>query len=298
MHNGKHLLLLLTMIIPLLYGAEHVSAQTVTTSYVPLIGITSVPEPLWLAAGGGTVTYHYAVKNFLRETALNNVTVIDNTCSPVVFDEGDDSNDGNLDYSETWRYVCTTTLSTTTENTATAAGSAHGMTATHSAYATVVVGSNNPAPLVSIVNVTKVAYPLSLPIGGGPITFTYKVNNPGAVPLSDVRVTDDKCANMSSKLGDTNGNNLLDMSEVWVYTCTTSLTETTTNTVTATAFANNLKAVGYATITITVDTPSANPVPDFPDTGTSLPPIKVIIWGTLLGAIAILGAILVITRKK
>ena len=289
------------------YGAWNVIAHAQSVLYVPLIGISSVPDPLALPSGPGSVTYNYAVKNFLQEAPLTNVQVSDDNCSPAKFVGGDDNGDGKLDFSETWRYSCTTKLSVTTQSIATAIGTANNLPAAHKAYTTVVVGSSTPAPLVNIINVTKVAYPLTLPIGGGDITFTYRVNNPGVVPLSDVTVSDNKCPDMSGKLGDTNGNNLLDITEVWIYTCKTHLTETTTNTVSVAATANGLKAVGYATITITVAIPTVtgfpsslentlgtNPVPSLPNTGTN-PDMKIISWVVLL---VILTALVVFYAVK
>lgn len=295
----KKIIFVLIGIVALGYVTKGISAQTnpSDTLYVPLIGITSVPEPLALPKGAGKVTYHYAVKTFLEGLPLTDVKVIDNTCSPVTFVTGDDNSNGALDYSETWRYTCTTNLSTTTQSVATAMGSANNMTATHSAYATVIVGSNNPAPLVSIVNITKVAYPLSLPAEGGPITFTYRVNNPGIVPLSGVTVSDDRCSGMSGKLGDTNGNNLLDVNEVWIYTCTMTLRQTTTNTVTVTAFANGLKATDRYTLTVKVAIPAASSSPNFPDTGTN-PDVKMMAWELLSGILAVLIATFFFTRKR
>jgi len=297
--NKKALILLAAL--SFVVSAQRAFAQTADTSqsvfYVPLIGITSVPDPLALPSSGGDVTYHYAVKNFLQGMALTDIRVSDNTCSPIQFVTGDDNGDSKLDYSETWRYTCTTKISTTTQSSATATGAANNITATHVAYATVVVGSDNPAPLVSIVNITKVAYPLSLPAQGGPITFTYRVNNPGAVPLSDVTVVDDKCNAMSGKLGDTNGNDLLDINEVWVYTCTTVLRETTTNTVTVTAFANGLKAIDSFTLTVKVDIPTASSSPSFPETGMD-PDLKATVWGILSAVLAVLVVWFVATQKS
>lgn len=273
-------------------GAGGTRAQnSSSTLYVPLIGLTSVPDPLALPTGAGNVTYSYAVKNFLNEVPLTNVKVVDDKCAPITFVTGDDNHDNQLDASETWRYKCSTQLATTTQSIATATGTANNITASHKAYATVVVGSNNPPPLISIVNVTKVAYPLSLPAGGGDIAFTYKVNNPGVVPLSDVAVTDNKCSNVSGKLGDTNGNNLLDLNEVWIYTCSSHLTETTTNTVNVTAFANGLKAIGDATITVKVD------IPALPDAGTN-PNLKYIVWEVLTAVLAALIIVLVLIRRN
>lgn len=266
------------------------------SSYVPLIGISSVPVPLALPEGGGEVTYHYAVKNFLSEVSLNGIEVTDDTCASARFSGGDDNSDGKLDYSETWRYTCTTRLSTTTQSIATAIGTAYGLRAMHKAYTTVIVGSNNGAPLVNIINITKVAYPLALPAGGGDITFTYRVNNPGVGPLSDITVSDDKCSAMSSKLGDVNGNNLLDMTEVWIYTCTTHLDKTTTNKASVEATAHGMKAIGYATLTVTVAEPIAGSASG-PGTDASL---KMRVWGALSGILFLLVVIYftLIKRRK
>lgn len=264
--------------------------------YVPLIGITSVPNPLALPNGAGNVTYDYAVKNFLADLPLTNIQVVDNKCSPVKFSNGDDNSDGKLDYSETWRYSCTTKVSETTQSTSTAMGTANSITATHDAYATVVVGSEKIPPLVSIVNITKVAYPLSLPAEGGSITFTYRVNNPGVVPLSDVSVIDNKCKNMSGKLGDRNANNLLDVNEVWVYTCTMNLRQTTTNTVTVTALANSLRATDSYTLTVKVKTPSVSPnVGASPSLDLNL---KTVLWLVLCGFLFILIIMFLFINRK
>lgn len=279
---------------------EGVFAQTLQESqsswYIPLIGITSVPDPLALPEGPGNVTYHYAVKNFLEELSLTNIQVTDDKCASVQFVEGDDNGNAKLDSDETWRYTCTVEVSETTQSVATVTGTVNDTTATHKAYTTVAVGSDTPPPLVSIVNITKVAYPLALPSEGGIINFTYKVNNPGIVPLSNVTVTDNKCSDISSKLGDTNGNNLLDPDEVWIYTCKMLLKETTTNTATVEAYSNGFRAFGETTITVQVEpvvlpdegiAPSlpAQPVPDFPETGTSSG-FKVVVWSILSGVLA------------
>lgn len=300
MRKSNMVLIVITLLV-FVCGVRPVSAQTSpSVLYVPLIGITSVPEPLALPDGPGEITYRYAVKNFLQEYPLTDVTVTDDKCSPVTFVEGDDNTNSQLDFSETWRYACTAALSETTQSVATAIGVANNLPAAHKAYTTVVVGSDRAAPIVNIVNITKVAYPLTLPSGGGDISFTYRVNNPGVVPLSNVSVSDDKCSNMSSKLGDTNGNNLLDITEVWVYTCTTHLDKTTTNTATVTSYANGLKAVGYTTLTVTVATQeseSAVPSPNLPDTGANLD-AKSMVWVVLLTVLAALIAALLVTKKN
>lgn len=299
----KRALILLAAVSILGYSAKSALAQTSSISvlYVPLIGITSVPEPLSLPNGPGNVTYGYAVKNFLKEVSLTNIRVTDDHCSPVQFTTGDDNGNSELDHSETWRYSCTTRISTTTESISTAVGIANNITAIHNAHATVIVGSDNPAPLVSIVNITKVAYPLSLPAAGGFITFTYKVSNPGVVPLNRVTVSDDKCGAMSGKIGDTNGNNFLDTTEVWIYTCTTDLRRTTTNTAIVTAFANGLKAVDAASLTVTVASSSIpgfpdQSIPSFPETGVNAD-LKLTTWGAMLAMLAVFTLVIVLKKR-
>lgn len=293
----KKVIIVSVMILVFGYVAGDVTAQDSQSSlYVPLIGITSVPNPLALPGGAGNVTYSYAVRNFLEELSLTNIQVLDDKCPSVKFVEGDDNSNSKLDPGETWRYVCTVKILETTQSIATAIGTVNDITTIHKAYTMVVVGLDIPPPLVSIVNITKMAYPLALPPEGGYIDFTYKVNNPGVVPLSNVTVTDNKCSNMSSKLGDTNGNNLLDINEVWIYTCRMFIKETTTNTATVIAFSNDFKAIGESTVTVKVQPvalPEAGDAPGFPDQTTPSfpetgvhPNFKIIVWAILSGILA------------
>jgi hypothetical protein len=300
MKTLKGLSIILLFTLALGTTAKNVSAQASTSVlYVPLIGITSVPDPLTLPNGAGNVTYNYAVKNFLREVALTEIEVVDDKCSAPKYIEGDDNADSELDYGETWRYTCAARLTETTQSIATAIGHANDTTATHKAYTTVVVGGKDPAPLVSVINVTKVAYPLSLPAEGGQITFTYRVSNPGAVPLSEVTVVDNKCSTLAGKLGDTNGNNLLDIHEVWIYTCTAHLTQTTTNTVKVTALGNGLRALDEYSLTVHVENSAVATSPNFPDTGMSgNTDLKIPAWMVMSIILAILTTVFILTRQK
>jgi Prealbumin-like fold domain len=113
---------------------------------VPVIGIVLIPDPLALPGGSGLITYNYTVRNVGGQEPLVNITVTDNTCSPVTLLSGDSNNNGKLDPGETWKYSCTTTLSQTTTNTATATGHSNdgsNQTATASVTATVVIGGGS-----------------------------------------------------------------------------------------------------------------------------------------------------------
>ncbi len=161
-------------------------------------------------------------------------------------------------------------LNATTTNTATAKGSANGMTANDTALATVVVTDTPTATVYPpLINVVKTPEPLALTSGQGLVTYTYKVNNPGTVALSNVSVTDDKVSPVNYVSGDVNADNLLQPNEIWIYTSQTNLNVTTTNTATAQGSANGMTATDIALATVVV-TPLQPPTPKFPQAGTGL----------------------------
>lgn len=90
-----------------------------------------------------------------------------------------------------------------------------------------------PPPNTPVIAISKTASPSTLPPGGGSVTFTYAVSNHGTLPLANVTVVDNRCSPVTFVSGDTNGNNILDVSETWTYTCTTNVAQTTTNTAVA-----------------------------------------------------------------
>jgi uncharacterized repeat protein (TIGR01451 family) len=60
---------------------------------------------------------------------------------------------------------------------------------------------------------------------GDQATFTFRVTNPGNVPLTDVTVSDDKCAPVTGPTAKAGGNQdqALDPGETWTYTCTKTI---------------------------------------------------------------------------
>ena len=175
----------------------------------PLIDVVKLPSPLALPNGSGLVKYTYTLRN-IGTVPVNNVTMVGDTCSPITLISGDANADTVLDVNETWVYTCSTTLAKTHTNIVTATGRANGISATDIANATVIVGIPVVPPLI---HVTKVPNPLILSAGGGMVTYTNKVTNPGTVPLSNVRLADDKCGPVKYISGDTNSNSKLDTTE-------------------------------------------------------------------------------------
>lgn len=264
----------------------------------PLINVVKVPSPLFLTDSPGGVEYTYTLDNIGR-VAVSDITMVGDTCSPIILISGDTDSDNKLDVNETWIYTCSTTLTETHTNIVTAIGWANGISATDIANATVVVGVPVIPPLI---NVTKVPNPLVLSTGEGMVTYTNKVTNPGIVALSNVRLSDDKCGPVKYISGDTNSDSMLDITETWTYTCSAKLTKTTVNTITASGDANGLTARDFAIATVVVSGVPELPdtiVPKLPDTGIS-PIYNNATWNIIVPSaiLAILTSIYFVRRKQ
>lgn len=253
----------------------------------PLIDVVKVPSPLALPAGPGLVNYAYTVRN-IGTVPVSNITMVGDTCSPIVLTSGDVNSNTKLDLNETWTYHCSTTLSVTHTNTVTATGWANNLSATDVASSTVVVGLPIVPPLI---HVTKVPSTLTLIAGGGIITYTEKVTNPGTVAISNVRLVDDKCSPTNYISGDVNNNSKLDTNETWTYTCQTKLTKTTTNTAIASGEANGLTARDIAVATVIVA------VPGLPQTGEAINIWMVIVLASVI-ILAPISFVMIMKKNK
>jgi len=139
-----------TNVVTTIGWANGISATDIATATVvvgasvvpPLIHITKIPSPLALFAGAGTVTYKYTVTN-PGTVPLSNVNIVDDKCTNlpgrVIGHPGDLNKNNLLESNESWSFTCKSKLTKTTTNTATASGSANGLTAKDFAIATVVV---------------------------------------------------------------------------------------------------------------------------------------------------------------
>ncbi|MDN4471957.1 DUF7507 domain-containing protein [Demequina zhanjiangensis] len=197
---------------------------------MPEIGLDKSVAPEFTEPGSD-VTYTFEVTNEGNDP-LENVEISDPDvpeCVPTL-DSGDANGDGVLDLDETWIYTCTVTVDETFTNTATATGdpvtpgSGEDEAVTDEDEATVEV-------IDSGIAIEKTADPLIVRPGGA-VTYTYEVTlAEGTVEsLNAVSVTDDRCAPVEGPTaGDTNGDSVLDDGETWIFTCTTTLDETTTN---------------------------------------------------------------------
>jgi uncharacterized repeat protein (TIGR01451 family) len=116
------------------------------------IHIKKTPDPAGPVNPGTSVTYTYKVSNS-GDTPLTNVTVSDDTCSPVVLVSGKTGNN-LLENGEIWVYQCTMPLQATTKNEACADGNFIG-------------GGHDSAcddVTVEVLQPTPVATPMETPV--------------------------------------------------------------------------------------------------------------------------------------
>ena len=183
------------------------------------------------------------------------------------------------------------------------------------------------APAIAI---QKVADPIIVPASGGDVTYTYTVSNPGDTGLTNVSVEDDKCDAPSYVSGDTIANGLLDLSESWVFTCSTFITVPTTNTAIAHGWdgdtevtAQDQAFVDVAPLTTTSSTTTSSTTTsstttqvlgETDDPGVSLPPtdgidgssapssvswrVLLIIAAALLASVMVMGSTKAATRRR
>ncbi|MBC7234950.1 MAG: DUF11 domain-containing protein [Chloroflexi bacterium] len=178
---------------------------------------------------GDTVTYRFAITN-VGDTYLNGITLSDPALGltlpgPALLAPG-----GSTVLSHQAQ------LSSTLHNTATvranpcdAAGAdlpgLGDVTASDDALVRVV------APAISLA---KTANPRVI-LAGTVVRYDLTVTNPGNAPLSDVRLSDDRCSSPSFEGGDADGDGLLDPGETWRYTCSAAPRVDTVNRATVSA---------------------------------------------------------------
>ena len=201
---------------------------------------------------GETLEYRFEVTN-TGDVPLE-VTLSDPKCDSGTISgpAGDSDSDGKLDLTETWVYTCSHRLTSADlaagsdfPNVATAEGEdALGQTVSDedNANATILDPGINIDKLVSVAG-GAFADSVSVDVGQT-LTYQLTVTNTGNTPLA-VNVTDPRCdSSPEFKGGDSDGDNLLDVSETWVYTCTHVVTASDPDPLVNTATADGTDEIG------------------------------------------------------
>jgi uncharacterized repeat protein (TIGR01451 family) len=151
----------------------------------------------------------------INSVPLTNVTIDHgNVCDSLTGPTGDGGTIGVLDVGETWTYNCTAEnvlSSFTLQATVNGQRGDDSTPVSHTDTATVALAAPNIA-------VEKT--PATQNTSGGSVNFTITVDNTGNVGLNNIIVNDPTCDSLTGPSGDTNGNNVLEPSENWTYTCT------------------------------------------------------------------------------
>ncbi len=185
---------------------------------------TATPDTI---AIGDSVTYTVDVINTGNDP-LSNVTVADDTCSPLTGPTGDDGN-GTLDIGETWTYTCST--STLTDDTTNVADvtAVDSLGKTWDEFDDAFVNVLTPSIDVGKVNDGALVFP------DGLVTYTITVFNDGDSDFDSVTIADDTCSPLTGPTESGVVDGVLSVGESWLYDCMTTLPVTTTNTVTVDA---------------------------------------------------------------
>lgn len=183
--------------------------EATVTLQNPSLEVVKSANPAGPVAPGTSVTYSYLVTN-TGNVDLTNVTVTDDRCPSVTPASAD------LAVGTNTTFTCTTALTVTTLNTATATGTPPEgpvVEDTDSVQVAVTPVGINIEKLVNGQDIVQLHV-------GDTANYTFTVTLPdGDAPVSSVEVTDDKCTPISGPTGDTNSDGTLQSGETWVYTC-------------------------------------------------------------------------------
>ncbi len=196
-----------------------------------------------LANVGETVTFTITAENTGNLT-INNINVMDTNAQNVTYVNGDVNSNGAMDPGELWTYTAVHTLTQAdidaaqVENQATVTGqdtagnnisdiSDDPNTGTHEDATIVTVPVHAELTMTKTGIFTDGSNNNGYADVGEMITYTFEVHNAGNQTLVNITIEDpDLTATGAIYVsGDTNGNNLLDVGEDWIFTGTHELTQ-------------------------------------------------------------------------
>lgn len=210
--------------------------ETLTFVQTPGIGLTKTADQTSFDAPG-TATYTYAITNE-GNVSLTRVTLSDDNFTPgdtgddfaPAFTGGDTDGDSELDVGEVWTYSATYDV---TQGDLDAGNDLINIATAGSAEAGPVTDDETLSMVRTPgIALSKTADQTSFD-APGTATYTYAVSNTGNVTLTGVTLSDDNFTpgNTSDDFapvfagGDTDGDNELDVGEVWTYTAAYDVTQ-------------------------------------------------------------------------
>ncbi|MBI1293940.1 hypothetical protein GC175_03140 [bacterium] len=188
------------------------------------LGIDADVPPGPLVRPNDPITWSYRITNS-GEVTLTNVVVTDSVAGVTpVYVSGDDGNN-ILDPNESWTYQATGSA---------VSGQYANVGYVQAQAADGDIGrDNDPSHYFGVLAGIDIAKTVDRPVivSGDSVTYTVSISNTGNVALVQPNATDPLCPLIFIN-GD-NGNGILDLGEIWRYTCTRALTADVTNTAVA-----------------------------------------------------------------
>ncbi|MEZ4660429.1 MAG: choice-of-anchor E domain-containing protein [Caldilineaceae bacterium] len=188
---------------------------------------------------GDPVTWTYVVNN-IGAAPLPTVDVSDSDVGVTpVYASGDVNTNTILDVGEEWTYIATGLAAAGQySNTGAVTGAVPNVSGPDlvvtDADLSHYFGIDPRIAVQKTPSATQIA-------AGDTVTYSYDVSNIGNIYLFNVEVSDDQCAPVTPvisggfNVGDLNQDDILDLTEVWRYTCTAQIDQDTTNVVTGNA---------------------------------------------------------------
>jgi LPXTG-site transpeptidase (sortase) family protein len=187
----------------------------------------TVVDPATIVNAGDVIDYTFSVDAAASNVPLHDVHVTDAACdSTPVYDSGDDG-DNILQTSETWVFTCSHTVtqaeieSGSFVNNATAYGTSPFDLEVNDSDTTT---TDFTAEYILLVEKTSTT--TSITAADIVIPYTITLFNGGNMPVSNIVVDDAKCnADLAYQSGDDNNDDILQVEEEWIYTCTYRVTQ-------------------------------------------------------------------------
>jgi uncharacterized repeat protein (TIGR01451 family) len=206
--------------------APEVETEIVQRATVALVKHTNGEDadapPGPILAAGAAVTWTYTLTN-TGDLPLVSVTVTDSVPGVAPLYVSGDDGDGQLAPDERWLYQA--------QGLAIAGQYANVGVARGLDPASNIISASNPSHyfgLLSRIHLAKSASATDVPPATA-ITYTFTVTNGGNAALAAISLADDHCI-PGFITGDGNANALLDLGEVWRYTCAATVNADITNT--------------------------------------------------------------------
>jgi len=200
---------------------EAEAQETVIAALAPRFNVTKIVDHDNISA---PVTLNYTITIInTGNISLTGITVTDVFAGGAVYSSGDDNNNNVLDQNETWTYTVdydATQYDIDTGNDLVNTVSVTSAEVTNPVTAQAVTTIARAASLAvsKVVDNTSISVPAVL-------NYTITIRNTGTVSLTGITVTDEFAGGAAYSSGDANGNNILDVSETWIYTADYNATQ-------------------------------------------------------------------------